>query len=313
MSLIYGISDLHTDYEANMKFVENLPERSEDVLIVAGDVSDDITRLIETLSFLKSKYKEVFFIPGNHELWINKSDIAPNSLVKLFEIVRHCDQIGVQTEPGKVRCEDGQDVWVVPLYSWYAGPDDDPKNTLYCPGGATSWKDTTLKDMGWSDAFYCKWPALKRRPSGSCPSLAQLFADMNTERITRSYDAPVITFSHFVPRPELMRASIQDETEIALERNIMGLPSPDWKEKEFGTRFNFSRVAGSHILDRQLRKIGSMLHLYGHQHRNRDRTIRRVRYISHCLGNPREHGEGITWGISTWSGPKLLHGQSLLT
>lgn len=44
MSLIYGISDLHTDYEANMKFVENLPERSEDVLIVAGDVSDDITR-----------------------------------------------------------------------------------------------------------------------------------------------------------------------------------------------------------------------------------------------------------------------------
>ena len=51
-------------------------------------------RLIETLSILKSKYKEVFFIPGNHELWINKSDISPNSLVKLFEIVRHCDQIG---------------------------------------------------------------------------------------------------------------------------------------------------------------------------------------------------------------------------
>ena len=44
---------------------------------------------------------------------------------------------------------------------------------------------------------------------------------MNTERLTKDYDAPVITFSHFVPRPELMRASVQDETEIALERNIM--------------------------------------------------------------------------------------------
>ncbi|XP_063673706.1 uncharacterized protein LOC134810941 [Bolinopsis microptera] len=286
MSRIFAISDLHTDYEANMEFVESLPPHPEDVLIVAGDVSDDIPRLIETLSILKAKYKDVYFIPGNHELWINKSDISPNSLVKLFEIVRHCTVIGVQTEPGKVRCLDGNDVWIVPLYSWYAGPDDDPKNTLYIP----------------------EWPALKRRASGSCPSLAQLFADMNTERLTNDYDAPVITFSHFVPRPELMRASIQDESEIALERNIMGLPSPDWKEKEFGTRFNFSRVAGSNILDRQLRKIGSMIHVYGHQHRNRDRTIRRVRYVSHCLGNPREHGEGITWGISTWAGPKLIHG-----
>ena len=53
-----------------------------------------IPRLIETLSILKGKYKEVYFIPGNHELWINKNDIAPNSLVKLFEIVRRCAAIG---------------------------------------------------------------------------------------------------------------------------------------------------------------------------------------------------------------------------
>lgn len=123
MSKIFAISDLHTDYEANMDFVENLPGRPQDVLIVAGDVSDNISRyctaelqsckaaalllgthtsitslifsrLIETLSLLKSKYKEVYFIPGNHELWINKSDISPNSLVKLFEIVKRCETIG---------------------------------------------------------------------------------------------------------------------------------------------------------------------------------------------------------------------------
>ena len=45
MSRIFAISDLHTDYEANMEFVESLPPRPEDVLIVAGDVSDDIPRL----------------------------------------------------------------------------------------------------------------------------------------------------------------------------------------------------------------------------------------------------------------------------
>ena len=44
MSRIFAISDLHTDYEANMEFVESLPPHPEDVLIVAGDVSDDIPR-----------------------------------------------------------------------------------------------------------------------------------------------------------------------------------------------------------------------------------------------------------------------------
>ena len=44
MSRIYGISDLHVDYEANMLFVENLPASYEDVLVVAGDVSDNIPR-----------------------------------------------------------------------------------------------------------------------------------------------------------------------------------------------------------------------------------------------------------------------------
>ena len=113
---------------------------------------------------------------------------------------------------------------------------------------------------------------------------------MNSERIGREYDAEVITFSHFVPRIQLMRAAERDEREIINERSLLvskirlecmtfcqksrfsnnqkviqlflkvilqGLPSPEWKEKEFGARFNFSRVAGSNILDIQLRKIGS--------------------------------------------------------
>eukprot|EP00116_Pleurobrachia_bachei_P017065 sb/3477327/ len=107
--------------------------------------------------------------------------------------------------------------------------------------------------MGWSDAWFCKvceafralfsvisnqltdpncgtlvinppppqWPSLKRRASGSAASLASLFADMNAERLNKTYDAPVITFSHFMPRPELMKATSHDEMEITLERNLM--------------------------------------------------------------------------------------------
>eukprot|EP00116_Pleurobrachia_bachei_P008744 sb/3469006/ len=222
MSRIFGISDLHTDYEENLVFVEEFTEQPEDVVLVAGDVSDSIPRLIESLKILQRKYKEVFFIPGNHELWLTKNDHAPNSLVKLFEIIQCCNDLGVRTDPGKVRCVDGSDVWVVPLYSWYAGPEDDPRNTLYTPGAqGPSWTEQSLKEMGWSDAWFCKWPSLKRRASGSAASLASLFADMNAERLNKTYDAPVITFSHFMPRPELMKATSHDEMEITLERNLM--------------------------------------------------------------------------------------------
>jgi hypothetical protein len=82
-----------------------------------------------------------------------------------------------------------------------------------------------------------------------------------------------MTFSHFLPRRELLRGR--------------------HRETGTGTReprhsFNFSRVAGSRAIDRNLRSLSSIVYVYGHQHRNRDRTIEGVRYFSHCLGYPAE-------------------------
>ena len=44
---------------------------------------------------------------------------------------------------------------------------------------------------------------------------------------------------------------------VSIHNIFQGLPNQDWKEKDFGARFNFSRVAGSNVLDRQIRKIQS--------------------------------------------------------
>jgi len=41
-------------------------------------------------------------------------------------------------------------------------------------------------------------------------------------------------------------------------------------------------------LDEQIRKLGSRLHVYGHQHRNRRRLYDGVWYVSNCLGYPEE-------------------------
>jgi hypothetical protein len=85
----------------------------------------------------------------------------------------------------------------------------------------------------------------------------------------------VITFSHFLPRQDLIFSTPE-------ERRSDPLVSRD----ETPT-FNFTRVAGDARLDRQLRRIGSVMHVYGHQHRNRWRSVDGVLYVSNCLGTPR--------------------------
>jgi hypothetical protein len=47
-----------------------------------------------------------------------------------------------------------------------------------------------------------------------------------------------------------------------------------------------------------------MIHVYGHQHRNRHRCIDGVLYISHCLGYPTERLRGYMPDVG--STPKLI-------
>ena len=74
------ISDLHQDYwDLRLKFNHSSPrDRSHapfnlvptpgaDILIVAGDISDDIGLSLEYLKIWKRHYKFVLFVDGNHE------------------------------------------------------------------------------------------------------------------------------------------------------------------------------------------------------------------------------------------------------
>ena len=73
---VYVISDLHTDYEVNMEWVKNLSSSmyKPHTLIVAGDVSDTLANFTNTMAILKEKFEDVFFVPGNHDLWCKSPD-----------------------------------------------------------------------------------------------------------------------------------------------------------------------------------------------------------------------------------------------
>jgi hypothetical protein len=191
-----------------------------DVLIVAGDVSTELALLRRTLAFLagvfhgdadlgeddddeeeesqdsaeKRKQRKaprmsnVFFCPGNNELRLARSDKKDNrrtSLDKLAEVLRVCEEEGVHTRPAKIN---GQ-VWIVPLLAWYS-PSFDPQ-----------WDGQHDYQRGWLDFRACAWPS---RLDDQVGGVAEHFLALNEAWMSMlPFDAPVVSFSHFLPRFEV--------------------------------------------------------------------------------------------------------------
>ena len=71
---VFVVSDLHTDYAENLKWVKSLSsvKHKDDVLLVAGDVAEVYDLFVVTLSLLKERFEHVFYVPGNHDLWCRR-------------------------------------------------------------------------------------------------------------------------------------------------------------------------------------------------------------------------------------------------
>lgn len=230
---VYAISDLHADFRENRKLLERIPagEHRGDALIVAGDVADALPLMSDVLGGLRQRFAELFFVPGNHELWVRND--PRDSLEKFHAVLAACRGVGVRTEPARAG-----DAWVVPLFSWYQ-----PAFDVRGEGDEASLE-------AWSDRYFCRWPA--------GPSPVERFLEMNEPHLG-AYDAPVVSFSHFVPRTELV-------------------PPVRW------LRFKgLPLVAGSEAIDAQVRRIGAGVHVFGHTHIAEDRVIRGVRYVQNHL------------------------------
>ena len=277
---IYATSDLHVDFRENMKWVEGLSflDYSDGTLLVAGDLSDNSEDLKRALSILRGKFQNVFFVPGNHDLWIAR-DGSLDSLSKFLRTLKICRELDIDTEPRLL--SDGltaSSLWIVPLFSWYVKPEEG-MDSLYV---AKKGEDPSLRM--WGDNHFVIWP-------DSIDSPSDYFLAINEKRFDELGHSPIISFSHFLPREELIFATNEERAKMPMV--------PDAHPS-----FNFSRVAGSWGLDQQIRNLGASIHVYGHQHRNRRRTIDGVLYISHCFGYQWERDRGLIRNVE--EGPLLV-------
>lgn len=114
---VFVVSDLHTEYAENMSWVKGLPKKrkKKEVLLVAGDVAETYENFVLTMSLLKASFEHVFFVPGNHDLWLRREkEKYIDSLQKLDIMLDACQSLGVETNPSVI---DG--LAIIPLFSWY--------------------------------------------------------------------------------------------------------------------------------------------------------------------------------------------------
>ena len=177
---LFALSDLHVDYDANRQWVERLSlvDYSDDVLVLAGDISASTERLERCISQLVRRFKKILFVPGNHDVWVTRVDQPADSLTKFRVVCRIAEENGALINPYHF----GQ-LSVVPLLSWYdfsfGAPDVDLKHS-------------------WMDFQVCRWP-----DRWGMDDVTSYFLGLNNYR-RRDDDEIVISFSHFLPRIDVI-------------------------------------------------------------------------------------------------------------
>lgn len=236
---IFAVSDIHIDFPENEKWLGSLSEydHKSDILIMAGDISHDTDHIRKAFLKLRRCFSRVFFVPGNHDLWLSAKE--KDSIRKYESIEKIADDHGVETKAGVAG-----HVLIIPMLSWY--------DLTFGPLGQD------IKEA-WQDFVRCRWPE-----GYDLDAITRFFLEKNPAPEELPESSAVITFSHFVPRIDVMPSYIPEHHRIVYP------------------------VLGTTKLEQALRSIGPDIHVYGHSHVNRNIALEGITYINSAFGYPHE-------------------------
>ena len=91
---LWAISDLHVSHRGNWEALKHIPAHPDDWLILAGDISDGARQLDRCFRHLCTKFRQIVWTPGNHELWSHGGAAGGLRGVALYErLVEDCAQL----------------------------------------------------------------------------------------------------------------------------------------------------------------------------------------------------------------------------
>ncbi len=266
-------SDLHIDVserhrDAVRAIAGTVRECRPDVVVVAGDAGNTISALEETLSFFRSIEARKFFIPGNHDVWIETSDDSlVGSRAKYAErIPAACRRAGFHDlgqEPVVV-----ENVGFVGSLGWYDYSFADPRLGL---SEDDYWRGRHGDEIWW-DKKMTYWMPPRRLG-------ASRGADDLSGRRMRDPDVCVEMCERLEAHIREVEARV--ETIVAVIHTLpflVGLPRSD------PPRY-LDAYTGSDRLGRILETHAKVRHcIHGHKHTSGEWTVGQTRVYRRTLG-----------------------------
>ncbi|WP_372370078.1 metallophosphoesterase [Candidatus Uabimicrobium sp. HlEnr_7] len=231
---IFTVSDIHIDYEENREWLKALSKSDykNDILIFAGDISHKVSLIEEAFKILSSCFSSVFYVPGNHDLWIKRGH--ETSKERFHFLSNLADNYGIKKDYSEY-----EKFVIAPILCWY---------------DYTLGKMTPKLTSQWGDFFRCDWNGM---------SDAQVNDYFLQQNVIPQTQKTVISFSHFLPRIDLLPALSK----------LTGFLAP---------------VLGTKKLETIIRSWPSRIHIYGHSHVNTYKWRNNTLYINNAFGYPRE-------------------------
>jgi len=199
---LLALSDLHVENEPNRSALAALPERREDWLVLAGDVSDSVRGLAFALDLLLPKFAKLLWVPGNHELWVHPQAPASGRGVQRYaELVAACRERGVLTPedeyvlwPERVH---GKELCIAPLfllYDYSFAPDEHAGHERAVAWAAESGIEAADEILLHPDPYPSREAWCRARVAATAPRL---------ERAAREHE--LVLINHWPLRRDLVR------------------------------------------------------------------------------------------------------------
>ena len=198
---VLAISDLHLDFKDNMDALRKMPAFPQDWLITCGDLCTSEAHLRTTLDILVPRFKRVFWVPGNHELW-SSAPVAGGPLLRGMAKYRHlvdvCREYDVLTpeDPYVTWTGPGGPCRIVPLFLGY-DYSFRPEHVAF--EDAVAW--------AMEDGVLCSDEKLiNPEPYESMPAWCRARLGYSLDRLEAIADGtPTVLINHFPLRRDLVR------------------------------------------------------------------------------------------------------------